>query len=52
MINAMLDKIIEIGAKFTSFRFIVVVQQKSKGSRNSAGGPKGATIGGNTVELV
>ena len=48
----MIDRITEIGAKLTSFRFIVVVQQKSKGSRNSAGGPRGATTGGNTVELV
>ena len=46
------DKTKNIGAKFTSFRLIVVVQQKSIGSRNSLGGPRGETMGGNEVAFL
>src|ERR1700722_19167005 len=40
------EMIITIGAKFTWVFSMVVVQQKSKGSRNWSGGPKGGTTGG------
>lgn len=43
---------ITIGEKFTWSFLIVVVQQKSRGSRNRSGGPKGGSWGGNEVALV
>ena len=39
------------GAKLISLRFMVVVQQKSNGSRYTFEGPKGDTEGGNDVAL-
>lgn len=39
------------GAKLISLRFMVVVQQKSSGSKNTFEGPKGGTEGGNEVAL-
>jgi hypothetical protein len=39
------------GAKLISLRFMVVVQQKSNGSRYTFEGPKGGTEGGNDVAL-
>ena len=41
-----------IGAKLISFRFMVVVQQKSRGSLNSFWGPRAATMGGLVVALI
>ena len=40
------------GAKLISFRFIVVVQQKSRGSLYCSGGPRGSRIGGRDVALI
>ena len=40
------------GAKLISFRFIVVVQQKSRGSLYCSGGPKGSRTGGRDVALI
>lgn len=47
--NTTADNTTTTGAQFTSLRFIVVVQQKSSGSRNSLGGPRGGRLGGNCV---
>ena len=40
------------GAKLTSFRSMVVVQQKSRGSLYCSGGPKGSRTGGREVALI